>query len=353
MLVRSVALPLWLAAALLTGPAALRADDRPADGGPTFGTWGKKAAGPGKRYANQIVWDSHKKRVLLFGGETNPQFALHGDLWAYTPKTDRWQELKPKGKKPAYRAYFAACYDGKRKGMWLHGGFNPKFLDDLWFFDSEKETWKEVAVKGARPSGRDGHDIFYNPKKDELILLGGLTDFTKFTVNDELWVFNIAKGTWSKKATGPSGRLLYCGAFDDKAQRLYINGGFGARGEAVGSKLWTYDVASDKWTSEKGGGRNYAAGRMVLLADEGRLLIFGGGDTHAEYAYDIKAKRWTGATKLAPPPARSYHAMCLDPDGRRVYVFGGTTGGFAGPNVAADLWVLELPPRKGKGSEKN
>src|SRR5437660_11903038 len=80
--------------------------------------WEKLAAGTKARYALEIVWDSHKKRVLLFGGESNPKFEIFDDLWAYSPDKSSWTELKPEGKKPPKRAYFAACFDTKRKGMW-------------------------------------------------------------------------------------------------------------------------------------------------------------------------------------------------------------------------------------------
>jgi hypothetical protein len=290
--------------------------------------WEKLATGPKERYALQTVWDSHKKRLLLFGGESNPKFYMWDDLWAFSPETGKWTELKPEGKKPGKRCYFAACFD-------------------LWFFDSEKEAWTKIDVKGAKPSGRDGHDVWHNPKTDELILLGGLVDFQKFEVSDELWVFDIAKSTWSKKAAGPSARFLYCGALDAENQKLYVSGGFGAGGKGIPGDLWVYDIAADKWTSrEDKGNKNFAAGRMVHISDENRLLIFGGGDTHIEYSYDTKAEKWSAPEKQAPAPGRSYHSMALDPVGRRVFVFGGTTKGFLGPHVPGDLWVLNLPAKK-------
>ena len=313
--------------------------------------WEKLAAGPKARYALPIVWDSHKKRVLAFGGESNPEFKIWGDLWAYSPEKGTWTELKPEGKKPGQRAYCGACYDTKRKGMWLHGGFNPTMLGDLWFFDSEKETWTEITVKGDKPTPRDAHDIYYNPKTDELIQFAGLKDFAKFELSDELWVFDIGKGSWSKKSSGPSGRCLYCGTLDAEGQRLFVSGGFGKGGESVSGELWTYDIAKDKWTSAKEG-RNYAAGRMAFVPGPDRLLIFGGADTNTEYWYDFKTEKWTEAEKAAPAPARSYHAMCLDAEGRRRFVLGGTTQGFAGPNVAPELWCLKLPPADPKGEPK-
>jgi N-acetylneuraminic acid mutarotase len=305
--------------------------------------WQKLPAGPKARYALQMVWDSHKKRVLLFGGESNPEFKIFDDLWAYSPAKSAWTELKPQGEKPAKRCYGATCFDTKRKGMWLHGGFNPTFLDDLWFFDSDKETWRQVVVKGDKPSPRDGHALHYNPQTDELILFGGLLDFTKFEVNDELWIFNIDKQTWSRRKTGPSARLLACSALDAKHQRLYVNGGFGKGGQGVSGEMWTYDIAGDAWTQAKDDGPNLGSGGMVCVPGLNRLFLFGGADTNRDIWYDLKSEKWYVADKAAPPPARSYCALCLDTEGKRVYLLGGTTGGFTGPNVPADLWVRKLP----------
>ncbi len=308
--------------------------------------WSKLPAGPKARYAYQSVWDSHKQRILLFGGETNPEFKFWDTLWSFSPESAKWTELKPEGERPAKRAYYAACFDTKRNGMWLHGGFNPEFLGDLWFFDSEKETWKQIALDGPKPSPRDGHDLYYNPRTDQLILFSGLLDFAKFELSDELWVYDIAKNSWSKKTSGPSARILYCGALDVKGQRLFICGGFGKGGEGVSGELWTYDIARDKWDRSRENRPNFAAGRMVLVPDPDRLLIFGGGDTNTEVWYDLKTQRWSAADKPAPAPPRSYHAMCLDPKSRRVYVIGGTTKGFTGKNVDPELWVLKLPPAR-------
>ena len=349
--VLSSALPLTIFALFVLCVPSAPTDEKDAPVEKT--RWSKLAAGPKARYAFQTVWDSHKQRILLFGGETNPKFEIWDTLWSFSPEKGKWSELKPEQKRPARRAYYAACFDTKRNGMWLHGGFNPKFLDDLWFFDSEKETWKQIDVKGAKPSPRDGHDLYYNPKTDQLILLGGLLDFAKFQLSDELWVYDIGKNSWSKKTSGPSARVLYCGCLDVKEQRLYICGGFGKGGEAVSGELWSYDIAKDRWDSAKEKRPNFAAGRMVFVPEPDRLLIFGGADSHTEVWYDLKTAKWSAADKPAPAPARSYHAMCLDPKSRRVYILGGTTKGFAGKNVDPELWVLQLPPAKPSEREKS
>src|SRR5262249_12046694 len=126
-------------------------------------------------------------------------------------------------------------------------------------------------------------------------------------------------------------------------QLLYVLGGFGAGGKSVSGEMWTYDIAADKWTSRKESGpRAFAAGRMAFIANQNRLFLFGGGDTHREVWYDPKADRWSNAAEDSPPPGRSYHSMCLDTAGGRIFVLGGTTKGFGGPNVAPEMWVKKL-----------
>ena len=115
---------------------------------------------------------------------------------------------------------------------------------------------------------------------------------------------------------------------------------------------WTYDIAKDKWNAAKEERPNFAAGRMVFVPEPDRLLIFGGADTHTEVWYDLKTAKWSAADKPAAAPARSYHAMCVDPKSRRVYVLGGTTKGFAGKNVDPELWVLKLPAAKASQGER-
>ncbi len=112
--------------------------------------------------------------------------------------------------------------------------------------------------------------------------------------------------------------------------------------------MWVYAAARDKWESRDNEGLpgNFGAGRMVYLPSQKRLLLFGGGDTGREVWYDPAAKKWEPAPKDAPVPARSYHGMCTDARGERVFVLGGTTGGFTGKMVPGDLWIGSLSPGK-------
>ena len=337
--------------ARLGGAASLAGDDVTGESGQV--AWTKHAGGPGERYATDLVWDAHENRLLLFGGEQNvfrdgkfASFVMFDDLLSFDPAAGEWTTLEARGTPPSKRAYYAACWDEKRHGMWLHGGFDGTMLGELYFFDTRQNAWTEVEIHGAeRPSKRDGHDLFYDAQEDRLLLFGDLESFQTMAVSQELWSFDPEARTWEKsEVDGPSARFCYCGALDAGARCLWITGGFGAGGRGTDATTWRYDLGNAKWSKhEPTPGGNHAAGRMVSIPDAGTMLLLGGGDSNRAVTLDTVTGSWKQAEAPSPMPPRSYHAMAYDPLGKRLFVHGGTRGGFFGRCVAGDLWIRTSP----------
>jgi hypothetical protein len=314
---------------------------------------------PGPRYALSLVLDSRQGRLLMFGGETNrfadgkfAGFQMHDDLWAWDLKAGKWSKVEPKNAGPARRAYYAACFDPDRNGVWLHGGFSAagKTINDLWFYDCAANEWLEVKSGGdEKPSPRDGHSMFYDPKGKQLVLFGGLNDFQTMAVNDELWVFDPAKSAWTARhpKNAPAGRFLAPSAFDPKTGRMFVVSGFGGRGVQLDNTAHVYSVADDAWTSMPAPAnmKSLAAGQAAFIPQAGRLVMFGGGGTHREVYLDIKTGVWAFAATESPAPGRSYQAMAFDPGDGAVYVYGGTKLAFLDECLPANLWkaVLTAP----------
>lgn len=322
--------------------------------------WRAVDGGPGPRAALQSIWDSHNKRLLVIAGQTNvvegdklKGFVMHRDVWAFDPEKETWKALSLKGEMPSKRAYYAACYDPDRRGVWLHGGFDGgRMLDDLWFFDCVKDTWSKVQAKGPTPPIRDFHSLVYNAKAGQLLVFGGLRDAGTMDVLDDQWIFDVRTGAWSPVAANgnrPTGRFGQTTAWDEQGQRLFVQGGFGAGGQPASAALWIYDAVGQTWTSRRDpGARNGATGQMVYLPDRDRLLIFGGGGTNMEYWCDLAGQRWLSADAPAPMEGRGYHAMALDSATNRLFVFGGVRRRFTDPCVAGKLWVGTLPAAEQK-----
>lgn len=340
---------------VLVAAAALGPAFAAVEAAPPASQWRTVKGGPGPRYALQAVWDAPRERLLVHAGETNRYadgkfagFVMHADTWSFDPATDTWTRLNIQGANPSARAFYAACFDGSRNGIWLHGGFDgEKMLDDLWFFDCAKDAWSKVDQQGELPPIRDFHSMIYNAKRDQLMIFAGLKDLARMDMLDDHWTFDTKRKTWTKlpaAKVGPAARFGQTTAWDEKGQRMFVQGGLGAQGKPTSAELWVYAVDDGAWVSRKDKrAMNFTAGQMVYLADRDQLLIFGGGGSNWEYWGDLKAAVWTPAATAAPVDRRGYHAMALDPTGGRLFVIGGVPRNFLDECVPGDLAIATLP----------
>lgn len=315
-------------------------------------TWLKFPGEPGPRYAIDMVWDSAARRVLLYGGANNtesggqspPTIEYFGDLWAWYPDTAVWEKLVTQGVAPDARAYYAAAYDSKRNGMWIHGGSRGYALGDMWFFDCEASTWRRVEIVATeQPEIRAGHTLHYNPKTDELYLFGGVLNWDTMKLSHEFWALDCRTREWSRKPLGPLARFMHLAALDYDDQKYYITGGFGLNAQPVDEKLWVYDVTSGIWQGRDDTvGSKVLAGRMVYVPSRGFLDVLCGNDYRLERRYDLKEQAWSTAKYRSSLPPRGFHGMALDPEENRLFICGGTFGGFFGTCVAGDMWMRSL-----------
>ncbi len=314
--------------------------------------WRKFAGDPGPRYAIDMVWDTTARRVVLFGGAYNarvegaerPDISYYNDLWAWYPDDASWKKIETKGETPAARAYYAAAYDPRRNGLWIHGGSHTHTLGDLWFFDCASSTWREVEIVASeRPEMRAGHSLHYNPKTDELLMFGGFHSWETMRLSHEFWAFDCQNAKWSRKPLGPRARFMHLAALAPDEQKLYITGGFGVNAQYTEEELWVYDIAQDSWTSrDDTTGSKILAGRMEYVPAQKFLVTICGNDGRAERRYDLETHEWKNTTVRPSLPVRGFHGTALDPVGERLFVYGGTFGGFFGTCLEASLWMRDF-----------
>ena len=145
-------------------------------------------------------------------------------------------------------------------------------------------------------------------------------------------------------ASQPSPRGGHQLCIDSVQQNIYMFGGWdGSRDLA---DFWQYNITSGKWNllsgdaAAEGGPGPRSCHKMVLdpkyrqIFVLGRYLERGLRDTQANtrsdfYVYDIGAAKWTMITDdtsaMGGPNLIFDHQMCLDPEKRDIYVFGGQT----------------------------
>lgn len=134
---------------------------------------------------------------------------------------DRSSWKKFSGRGPAGRQGFVMVYDSKRKKTVLFGGSDGsgKRLSDVWEFDGTK--WDSISFTGDNPGPRISPGSAYDSKRGLLILFGGIS---ANGMQSDTWSWNGKE--WKQLATtGPSKRVMGYIAYDKKRDRIVLFGG--------------------------------------------------------------------------------------------------------------------------------
>src|SRR5918995_2234984 len=212
-----------------------------------------------------------------------------------------------------------------------------------------------VATPGqpSSPGARNGHALFYDSVRREVILFGG-ADHER--VRGDTW--SLQGSAWRLLTeAGPTPRTFPASAYDPARGIGFLFGGnrvlFGSdtlRNTFL-SDLWLW--RDNQWTLQPGSGpAARAEAAMVYDTKRRRLVLFGGhnringvrrrlGDT-----WEWDGRSWRHVTDIGPTP-RNGAAMAYDP-GRGVSIlFGGSDGAASGETWEWDgtRWVRsDVPP---------
>ncbi len=308
-------LSLGLGLGILTAPTAGATEPGPelaADG-----TWAKVATtgtGPSERSVPAVAGAGAS--LIVFGG-VNDDFStgknvFYNDLYALDTADNSWSQITPGiGPWPEARAFASAASSGTQYylfggSQFSNDGSEFRVFGDLWALSGR--TWTKLP---SGPSARSGATLWYANNK--LYVFGGI-DQTFSTVND-LWSFDLTAKTWTelipngKDGSPPSRHVAHAGG-------VAVNGSltlYGGEGPPptfeVLNDTWTYDLATNKWSSLGPAvigiepGRNYAAAGVL-----GSTLLVQGGDipggeagcgapfpqnpTEELWRFDVPTKAW-------------------------------------------------------------
>ncbi|HKA60639.1 MAG TPA: kelch repeat-containing protein, partial [Gemmatimonadales bacterium] len=118
-----------------------------------------------------------------------------------------WSQFNPSGTRPSKRAGHAACYDSHARRLIIMGGETDEGLDSLvWALslDSCITRWNQIPTTGGPPRSRKEHTIVYDPASNRVILFGGEAETFHAqtevdTLYGDLWALNLNTNpaTWS------------------------------------------------------------------------------------------------------------------------------------------------------------
>jgi hypothetical protein len=119
---------------------------------------------PPERRGARMVYDTFRKRVVLFGGRE-----LQNDTWEYG--SGAWSKRSP-ATSPSSRHGFCMAYDPSRRLTVLFGGAeggNTLVGSETWEYDGE--TWRRGP---DGPPTRRSCAMTYDPKKGRIMMFGGV-----------------------------------------------------------------------------------------------------------------------------------------------------------------------------------
>ncbi len=146
----------------------------------------------GERYYHGAAFDSHRNRLVVFGGSDNSGYLA--DTWELDGVS--WSETTP-ATSPSPRVLATLSYDATRQVTVLFGGgYNPgggyTNYSDTWEYDGS--TWTQITTTNT-PPGRRGHSMVYDSDRGVTVLFGG---FNTAPLNDT-WEYDGT--TWHQELT--------------------------------------------------------------------------------------------------------------------------------------------------------
>jgi hypothetical protein len=190
---------------------------------------------------SSMVYDSHNKQFILFGGGNVQTDRGDPGTWTYSPAKNAWTQLKL-DVQPPQRANSRLVYDPVNKTVVLFGGDQlDQLVCDTWHFDVVKHTWSQANC-GMSPQPRGGHALLWLPKAKKILLIGGYgySSTTQYVTPlyvrtpIELWTYDALALRWdflgrAEAKTGPDTPVnFFTSAAVDAEDRLLVLGQSGA-----------------------------------------------------------------------------------------------------------------------------
>lgn len=303
---------------------------------------------PSARFDGTIAYDPAGKQIFLFGGQDFE--GTKNDLWSYSLTDRRWTAVNPVGgTKPQPRFGHTLVFDSTRRRLILFGGQAGGFFSDVWAFDITDVSWRQLSRDDVGPTRRYGHSAIYETGRGRMVISHGFTNAGRF---DDTWAFDFTSNTWRNISPASGGarplrRCLHHAVYDAANGEMLLYGGCSSGfGPCPQADLWAFDLAANRWSERtpatSPAGRDHYG--FAFDAVRMRAILFGGsgsagllGDT---WEYDPSGRTWLSASLQGDPPtARSRQEGTAAADLGAVFFFGGSTN----TGLSNELWMLAPP----------
>ena len=262
--------------------------------------------------------------VVLFGGVDPQSNRLLGDTQEYS--NGGWIDT-PTVNQPVARSGHAMAGSVGGAATVLFGGITQTgVVATTWTFNGN--NWSQI-VAAVEPSPRQGHAMAQTTNASfwggRAILVGGFDGSSR----NDVWEWDHVTSQWAHATpagTAPSPRQGHAMAFDPNGDapngQVLVYGGSGFQTD-------TWALRSTGWVQLGSGPTARKNSAMAYHPNSGKIVLFGGEDVLGVRLGDTWTFNngvWTPEPMLGtPPPARSGHAMSVDPQTLDVIVLGGSS----------------------------
>ena len=313
--------------------------------------WERIAVGspaPARRSYHAAVLDETARRVLVFGGYNG---SILQDTWSFAlAEGATWTRVAPTLAAPSPRLGHAGIYDPVSQRFVVFGGYDGTWRNETWALPlDDVHEWTPIVAAGPLPAARIRHSVIHDPVRHRLVVHGG-QNAAQLSLNDT-WALPLAgPPVWTQLAAAgpaPTVRANHSAIYDPIGDRMLVFGGTSATG-GLRADTWSLSFGlAPAWEALAATAPEARSGHVATYDPvRQRMLVFGGLDPIGAPRQDLwemaldgppawQEVEWLGV----PPPGRAYHTAAYDPNGTRLYVFGGYDGTSPYRN---DLWELSL-----------
>ena len=350
---RAMAILLWVVVAS-TDPRGALVSAQPAV------QW--REIGAPARSMHAMVWDSHRERALLVGGDLDAvQGTVARNVWELVrDERPRWRLVATLGEGPLGRSGCSAIYDVQRDRVLVFGGrgdYPNNGTNELWSLSlTGTPEWRLLLGGGnSAPSPRAGASLVLD-SRDRLVLYGGDGDASCDTT---VWLLSLAEEPLAWRAVtlpgpGPGPRARHGAVYSPTTDRVTIFGGDRACVDNIFPPLcpavtWELTLAEPMgWRMHPPGLAPVPQTAGAFIADAGRDVAWlVPGDQGAKeldpsvWWLDLANGAWT-RMNMGPigPELRAGAAACVIPSTGEILLHGGSryVGGGRGSWTTSETW---------------
>lgn len=274
-------------------------------------------------YGLSIAYDAARGETIAFGGYNN---SVGYTNETYSFDGYEWTKLNPTTK-PDTRAYHQLVWDSEREEIVMFGGFNGTNFAETWTWDGTDWTLESPTTS---PPARYQFGMAFDDVNNEVVLYGGVIPGDSYA--EDTWTWDGTNWTEQSPTNSPSGRRYHSMAFDSTAGNTVLYGGY--RNGSWNSETWTWngtDWTMASPTTNPGPRTNLG---MSDDPNNGGILLFGGYYSgHLADTWSWDGSDWTLITPTTMPTSRDYLAMCYDGTLNSVVLAGGSLSTGVGSNT--------------------